>query len=329
MLLKNLEYLVALSRERHFARAAATCQVTQPTLSAGIKQLEEEMGVLIVERGQRFQGLTPEGERILAWAYRILGDFESMSQEVSELRGGLVGRLRVGAIPVMQAMISLLTGPFAERHSRVSISVFSHSSLEIQRGLDAFELDVGLTYLDNEPLSRVRTHPLYRERYVLLTPATGPLAARTEVTWREAASLPLCLLTRDMQNRRIVDGHFSASGAAPRPAVEANSIDTLCSHVREGNWSTVLPHATLYVFGALPGVRVIPLVEPDASQELGLIVPDRQPLTPVARAFLDVAKTLDVQRIIDEQVAEWSLEPGSWDGDRGQLATHVGHRRSP
>ena len=156
MLTRNLRYLLALSVERHFARAAAACQVTQPTLSAGIKHLEEELGVLIVQRGQRFEGFTAEGERILVWARRILGDVESLQQEVSALRNQLVGRLRLGAIPTALPLTAQLTTPFASVHPGVTISVISLSSVDIQRGLDDFTLDAGLTYLDNEPLARVR-----------------------------------------------------------------------------------------------------------------------------------------------------------------------------
>jgi DNA-binding transcriptional LysR family regulator len=88
MIVRYLDYLVALARERHFARAASACNVTQPTLSAGIKQLEESLGVLIVERRQRFVGFTPEGERVLAWAQRVLADYSGLTQELSERRGG-------------------------------------------------------------------------------------------------------------------------------------------------------------------------------------------------------------------------------------------------
>ncbi|HXY31518.1 MAG TPA: LysR family transcriptional regulator [Gemmatimonadaceae bacterium] len=313
MLLKNLEYLSALARERHFARAAAACRVTQPTLSAGIKQLEEEMGVLIVERGQRYRGLTPEGHRILAWAQRILADVEHLSQEVSEMRSGLVGRVRIGVIPVMLPIVSLLTSPFAERHPRVSITILSLSSIEIQRGLDGFALDAGLTYLDNEPLSHVRTFPLYRERCLLLTPADGPFGDREAVTWREASTLPLCLLTPDMQNRRIIDSHFREAGAEPRPSVETNSIVTLCSHLRAGTWSSVMPHAILYLVGEMPGVRAIPLVDPTDSHALGLIVPDRDPLPPITRALVEIAQQTDVSGALERELAP-ALSAPSGDG---------------
>ena len=80
-MIDKLEFILALAREQHFGRAAETCGVTQPTLSAGVKQLEEQMGVLLVNRGSRFQGFTPEGERVLDWARRIVGDSRSMREE--------------------------------------------------------------------------------------------------------------------------------------------------------------------------------------------------------------------------------------------------------
>src|ERR1700742_2045342 len=107
LMFRQLRYLVALARERHFARAAAVCNVTQPALSAGIKQLEESLGVLIVERRQRFAGLTPEGERVLGWAQRVLADYSNLEQELSELRDGQGGSIRLGAIPVSLPVIAL------------------------------------------------------------------------------------------------------------------------------------------------------------------------------------------------------------------------------
>ena len=94
-MIDKLDFLLALARERHFGRAAEACGVTQPTLSAGVKQLEEQMGVLLVNRGSRFQSFTPEGERVLEWARRIVGDTRAMRAEINSLRHGLTGQLRI------------------------------------------------------------------------------------------------------------------------------------------------------------------------------------------------------------------------------------------
>src|SRR5436309_13586756 len=98
-MIDKLDFLLALARERHFGRAAEACGVPQPTLSAGVRQLEQQMGVLLVNRGSRFQGFTPEGQRVLDWARRIVGDSRAMREEINALRSGLSGRLRMAAIP--------------------------------------------------------------------------------------------------------------------------------------------------------------------------------------------------------------------------------------
>ena len=290
MLIKHLEYLAALAHERHFARAAAACRVTQPTLSAGLKQLEDSMGVLLVERGQRFQGLTAEGERVLVWARRILADCESLAQDVGAMHGDLVGRLRIGAVPMALPAISLLTSRFAARHPRVTVSVLSHTSAEILRGLEDFSLDVGITYLDGEPLPHLRTMPLYQERYLLLTPADGPFGGREWVTWREAASVPLCLLTPDMQNRRIIGGLLGQAGVAVAPRIETNSTIVLVAHVLSGGCATILPLGAAEIFLHHGPLRAVPLDDPDARHRVGLIVPAREPQTPLVAALLAEAR---------------------------------------
>lgn len=299
MIFKNLQYLAALAQDQHFARAATRCGVTQPTLSAGIKQLEEELGVLVVQRGQRFQGFTPEGARVLEWAHRILADCDSLNQEVSQMKASLTGRLRIGAIPVTLPIVALLTGPFAQQFPHVSITVNSMTSIDIQRGLDDFSLDGGLTYLDNEPLQRVRALELYRERYYLFTPGDGPLAAQDSISWHDAASAALCLLTPDMQNRRIIDSHFHEAGVSVTPMLETNSILTLCAHLRSGRWSTVLPQTFLYLLGEIDHIRATPLIQPSPSHTIGLVVPDREPLTPSGRELLRVAGTLDIAAAVE------------------------------
>jgi DNA-binding transcriptional LysR family regulator len=306
MVIRHLQYLTTLARERHFARAAAVCNVTQPTLSAGIKQLEESLGVLIVERGQRFVGLTAEGERVLAWAQRVLVDYLSLQQELSEMREGLVGRLRIGAIPVTLPIVPLLTGPFSQRHTRTDIQVISLNSISIQRGLDEFSLDVGVTYLDNEPLARVRCLPLYQEYYVLLTPRDGPFGGRGMVTWSEAATLPLCLLTPDMQNRRIIDMHFREGGAEIHAVIETNSLLTLWSHLRLGHWSSVVPHTFQLLPRDTDGLIGIPLTEPKATHLIGLVVSDREPLPPVAQGLLNVARCLELESTIERKLGQGS-----------------------
>lgn len=289
-MIDKLEFLIALAREQHFGRAADACGVTQPTLSAGIKQLEESMGVLLVNRGSRFHGLTPEGERVLDWARRIVGDARTMRQEINALRHGLTGRLRIAAIPTALAMVAALTTPFRERHPHVQFTVFSRTSADVLALLENLEIDAGLTYLDNEPLGRVNTVPLYRESYRLLTSADAPLGNRDAVTWAEIANVPLCLLTPDMQNRRIIDRIFKSIGAESRPMLESDSMILLFAHVRTGRWASVMPAKLAETLGLTETMRAIPIVEPDEVHTIGLVVPARAPMTPLTAALVAEAQ---------------------------------------
>jgi len=286
----KLEYLMALAREQHFGRAADNCGVTQPTLSAGIKQLEALLGVMLVQRGSRYIGLTPEGERTLDWARRIVGDARSMRQELKTLKFGLSGQLNIAAIPTGLAIVESLTTPFREKHPDVRFSVHSRNSIEILNMLENLEIDAGISYLDNEPLGRVSTIPLYQERYRLVTSANSPLGRRDKVTWKEVGDIPLCLLTPDMQNRRIIDGLLRRAGADPQPTLVSNSMIVLFSHVRTGQWASIMPLKIAETLGLTDTIRAIPIVEPEAVHTVGLLVPQREPLTPLTAALVAEAR---------------------------------------
>ena len=291
-MIDKLEFLLALSRERHFGRAAEACGVTQPTLSAGVRSLEDQLGVMLVQRGSRFIGFTPEGERVLEWGRRIVADSRAMRQDVAALRQGLTGHLRLGVVPTAVGFVPALTAPLRARHPGLRFTVYSRTSEEILTLLENLEIEAGLSYLDNEPVGRSRTVPLYRERYRLLTTADGPLGDRSSVTWREVGEVPLGLLPPDMQNRRIVDRLLRGAGSEPDPILESNSVIVLAAHVRAGGLATVLPErlaATLLVDAE---VKSIPITEPEAVHTIGLIVPVREPATAMAAALLTEARRL-------------------------------------
>lgn len=289
-MIDKLEFLLALARERHFGRAAEACGVTQPTLSAGIKQLEESFGILLVNRGSRFQDFTVEGERVLEWARRIVGDARAMREDVHALKQGLTGRLRIAAVPTALAMIETLTTLYRERHPDVQFTVLSRNDEDIFDLLGNLEIEAGVTYLDERPLGRVTALPLYRERYCLLTAADAPLGDRAKVTWAEVAQLPLCLLTPDTQSRRIIDALLHDAGSDPRPSLESDSMLVLYAHVRTGRWATIMPSHVAATLGLTDLLRAIPIVQPEACHTIGLVVPARQPMKPLTAALVTEGK---------------------------------------
>ena len=290
-MIDKLEMFIALANERHFGRAAEVCGVTQPTLSSAIRQLEDQLGVQLVFRGSRFQGLTPEGTRVLDWARRIVSDMRALKAEMKVVRSGLSGTVRIGVIPTALPMVAELTAPFIARHPNVRVSILSRTSVEILAEIESLELDAGITYLDNEPLGRVAQVPLYTEFYRLLCAPGTALAGRAQVSWAEVAEQPLCLLTSDMQNRRIVNQHLAEAGAAVVPQVESNSTIALIAHVMTGRWASVVP-TKLAGMALAGGLVAVPIVEPEAEHLIGLVMARRDPLTPVLAALLAEAERL-------------------------------------
>jgi DNA-binding transcriptional LysR family regulator len=291
-MIDKLEMFIALAQERHFGRAAAAVGVTQPTLSAAIRQLEGELGVMLVRRGSRYGGLTPEGARVLDWARRIVGDARTMKEELRAARAGLSGNLRLAVIPTALTSVSRLTTAFARAHPNVSFSILSAPSTDILKSLEDLRIDAGISYLDNEPLGRVVTVPLYAERYVLVLRSDAPGAEAATIRWADLGDLPLCLLTPDMQNRRIIGTHLAEAGVHVAPRVETNSTIVLISHVLSGGWATILPLRAAEIFLDHGPLAAVPIVEPDARHAVGLIAPWREPHTPVIAALLQEARRM-------------------------------------
>jgi len=285
--IRQLEYLAALAQEKHFTRAAERCNVTQPTLSGRIRQLEQELGVPIVERGQRYHGLTPEGHRVLKWAQVMLENRSAMLQELTELKGGLSGRLVLGVIPSALPMATSVVRVVRETHPSVEFTVHSQTSEQILRNVQEFHIDAGITYLDNEPVERVETLALYSERYCLFLPQQHPWATKDHVTWAEAAELPLCLLTPNMQNRRIINKAFRAADCSPEAEIETDSVVHLWAQVRFSGWASVMPEYFSELFAGDSAVKGVPLCNPDVEYAVGLVALAREPLSPTIRALFE------------------------------------------
>ncbi|MDD5297558.1 MAG: LysR family transcriptional regulator [Rhodocyclaceae bacterium] len=304
MIARKYLYLIALAREKHFGRAAASCHISPSTLSAAIRDLETELGVAIVERGQHFSGLTPEGRCVVDHAQRLAAGAAGLKQELARLRTGLTGRLRLGVIPTALTVVAELTSSLSRRHPLVTIEVLSLATGTILSRLRDFELDAGIVYVSSGKADDLRVTPLWRENHVLLTSSGGAFEGQTAISWREAARIPLCLLTGDMQNRKTIDGVFMELGCRPLPRLETNSIISLLAHVCTGAWSTILPKSVLDLIGIPCGIQVLDLVEPSVAWATGLVTLAREPHPPMIEALLAEAESLVFDK--DEQASSIS-----------------------
>ncbi|AWK72561.1 LysR family transcriptional regulator [Rhodococcus oxybenzonivorans] len=294
MQFRQLEYLVVLSREKHFTRAADACAVSQPALSEAIRKLEIELDLPLIVRGRKFEGLTVEGEQIVRWAQRILANQESLLHEAASLRSGVTGTLRIGVIPTASATVADLSSPLCLRHPLITVRLAEDlSSSEITARLDRFELDGGITYLDDDIARHYHTFPLYRERYALLTADDPALPRRADISWSEASTLPMCTLPSIMRGRRILDDYFADDGAVHTAQVETDSIASLYAHVKTGQWAAVVPQVWFKVFGEPPGLRSTPLIEGRTAPVVGLITRAEGPSSLLVQALEATASVLD------------------------------------
>ena len=289
-MIDKLELLLALAKERHFGRAAEACGVTQPTMSTSLKQLEEILGVMLVQRGSRFQGFTPEGERTLDWARRIVGDTRAMRQEINSLKDKLSGEIRIAAIPTVLGMVASLTTPFRARYPDVRFRIQSCTSADVLGLLENLEVDAGLTYIENEPIGKVRTIPLYNESYRLLTSPDAMFGDRKQVTWKEVGQVPLCLLDAGHAEPPHHRSRAGSVGAEATPTLTSNSLMVLYTHVKTGRWASVMPAKLAETLGLADTVRTIPIVDPVVDYSIGLVIPQRDPMTPLIAALVQVAR---------------------------------------
>jgi DNA-binding transcriptional LysR family regulator len=290
VLLRQLEYFVAVARERHFARAAESCYVSQPALSTSIAKLERELSVTLINRGQNFEGLTLEGERLVVWAKRVLAEHDALKAEAAAMRSGISATLRLGTGPTVSTTAALPVAAFCALHPLARVKVCSRlSSTELLRQLRDFELDAAIAHFGPDDQSGLEVVPLYEEQYVLLVSGEQLVPPTRTITWAEAAQLPLALLTPDMRFRQAIDKAFASSGAVAVPQVETDSVASLYAHVATGAWASVVPHTWLRAMPVTGAARAIRLVEPDTRAQISMAIHAATPGSVAARAFLNVA----------------------------------------
>lgn len=286
MQLRLVRYFLALAQERHFSRAAAICNVTQPTLSAGLAALEAQLGKRLIDRDRRFIGLTAEGEAVLPWARQVVAASENMEQAALTIDAPVRGEVRLGAIPASMPVTGYLARALLATHADLTVSIRSMTSRTIERELAAFELDAGITYLDHEPPANMLTVPIYAEHYLFVTRAVATLAGRASIGWSEAVSYPLAVLHPGMQNRRILDATVAARGLAIAPKVTADTYVALLAMVQEGGYATIIPSSHAAILSGIDWAEMLPFDEPGRGNRIGLIVPDRDPITALGSAVL-------------------------------------------
>ena len=292
MEIKNLEIILALDSEKHFNRAAEKQNISQPALSMKLKSLENEIGIKLVKRGKNYIGLTEEGEILKEKFKFIVKEYSEVKELSSELKNNLTGNLRIGVIPSALLDISELLNQFVSKYRNINIQVFSMSSNKIEENLHDFKLDIGFTYLENEPIMNVEKLPLYKEKYFLVT-KKKLYQSQDSISWSKCHEIDLCLISPENQFRRILNSIFQKKNISPNVLIESNSLIHLFSHVSSSDLSTIMPGSFAKQFNFNSEISFIELSDPSIFHDVGgVYIKDKGP-SPIKDRFIKYLTSID------------------------------------
>lgn len=300
MFIRQLNYLIALDKHRHFGRAAESCHVSQPALSNGIRELERELGITIIKRNRSFEGITPEGERVILWVRQVLASLEGLKQEADLVRSVPRGHLAIGVIPTAAHAATLLCAEYREILPQLSLEVNSLSTPDILQRLKSQDLQLGILYERSVEGDEYDRLPLFSERYVLI--ASEQASLPHSLSWAEIAGLPLCLLSRDMKNRQTLDSIFEDAGVTPHIVLETNSMRILLCEAQSGRAFTILPLSALPEHDS-SSLRIHP-IEPAHTQAVCLARIRRSNQPALSKAAWNIASHFDFQAVLNAALAK-------------------------
>ncbi|WP_068314326.1 LysR family transcriptional regulator [Polycladidibacter hongkongensis] len=267
--IRQLQYLVVLSEEKHFTKAAAACNVTQPTLSGRIRQLELELGVPLVARGKKYFGLTQEGERVVVWARKILSDCRSLRHDALGENGALPERVSVAVVPSAAPMVGRLVGEMRSQWptTHINIAVLPHN--EILDAVSAYRVDCGITYIEDIDPLQFAGDLMFTECYRMFVCKEHPLASCHEVTMQQVSEYPMVALSDGLKNREFVDAAFRRTACWREPDIECDSFELLVSTLPGSQYTAIMPTHYESASGGL--LQSVKLVDAGLNHPVGLV----------------------------------------------------------
>ena len=300
--IKQLIYLCNLEREKHFGRAAQVSFVSQPTLSMRLKNLEKELDLSLINRGNNFEGFTPEGHRVLSWAREIVSVYEGLKLEVASLKQGLSGTLRIGVMPQCSISLAALLKGIGEDHSGLDYRVSEVSADRLIEDLASHSVDIGIGFFEFSTLNELRFQlfPLHDGGVdVVYNPQHFPqLEQYSQLNAQQVAELPLCLSESSRYFRRYLDNFFRSSGLELRPILESSSIFQLMQGVFVGLGCALVPRGHL-IDEMSPSLKRCALNIAPMTRHAALVVAPTGRATPLAQHFFGAASQWLAKRDAD------------------------------
>ncbi|TOC22286.1 LysR family transcriptional regulator [Vibrio parahaemolyticus] len=289
--IKQLKYLIALEQTKHFGQAAALCHITQPTLSMRIRSLEEELELELIQRSQRFEGLTEAGERILAWAKTVLAAHDGLQAEAANCRGQLVGSLRLGMVPLASQNPMQLLKPLAQQFPELRFQILSMTTEQIIDQLNRNQLDLGMCYVDQVNTAYFDVIELDSTKLGVLFDERHFDFAESEVLWESLNNIPLGLLSKGMHYRHSIDLSFVSKGLVPQTVIESNSTFHLIQAVTSGLCCAIMP-LNCGLEELNDTLRIIPIEEAAVHAPLGLLKRKQEPFSALTDQCFAEAKNI-------------------------------------
>ncbi|UQR66644.1 LysR substrate-binding domain-containing protein [Bradyrhizobium sp. C-145] len=302
MELRHLRYFMAVGEELSFTRAAERLHIAQPPLSQQIKQLEEELGVTLLQRGARPLRLTDAGEVLLQRSRTILADLDAAMAETRRTGRGQTGKLSVGfAGSAMYVFLPDVINGFREACPNVELNLHEMLACEVAQALQERKIDVGFARPQLPPLDRVAQKLILEEPYLAALPKRHRLAGRSSIALRELVDEPFVLYpsTPGPSVTELFTSACRESGFVPRVAQEARHLQTVVGLVAAGVGVSLVPQAAADG-QRRRGVTFVPLSPPVPMAPL-TVVWREEDISPALREFLAVT-----------------------DAERKKLASHVG-----
>jgi len=275
--LKDLRYLVAVADTRHFGRAAERCFVSQPTLSAQLKKLEDYLGVQLIERQPKRVGLTEAGAEIVARAREMLQAGGEVLELARSHRDPLAGRLRVGFIPTIGPYLLPQIAPAARKaFPRLTLLLYEYRTEPLLEKLRAGELDLGILALPVQT-DGLEALELFDEPFLVALPREHRLSKRATLRTDDLAQEPLLLLEEGHCLRDQALAVCNRAGAQENQDFRATSLETLRQMVASGAGITLLPELACRAElasranPAAGGVIVKPFTKPVPIRRVGAV----------------------------------------------------------
>lgn len=270
--LKDLRYLVALADTRHFGQAAARCFVSQPTLSAQLKKLEDYLGVQLVERHPRRIALTEAGTQVVARARRIIEASDEIVSLTALQRDPLSGRLRVALLPTIGPyLLPLVAARVRKKLPRVELLLYEYQTGPMLDHLQAGDIDMGILALP-VPADGLAERTLFDEPFVVAMPASHVLAERKSIRTPDLDGETLLLLEDGHCLRDQALDVCSHSRVQEKQDFRATSLETLRQMVASGSGITLLPQlASTGAYGHARGVAIVPFAKPAPVRHIGAL----------------------------------------------------------